>query len=478
VPRAARPEGSEGPALRILLAEDNAVNQKVALGILGRLGYKADVAANGQEVLDALDLADYDVILMDVQMPEMDGLEATRLIRQNLPREKRPRIVAMTANAMQGDRERCLEAGMDDYIPKPVRHSDLAAALDRCVRIASHRRPQEEPKKEAPLPTPPEERRATTLDLHSLIGPKAAPARPEPAPAPAPPASGRFPLPSPAPSPPLPETPAAPAEPVAFRDTEPPVEAPAGERPPSWAAFGAPSLPPTPAGAGEGASDAVVPDEPAEVGMEAPAAEAPAAEAPAAEAPEASAPTFEGPASVEDAAPGAVEPPEPVYVPTPAAPAAAPAPSAAGTPVLPPLPEPEPMSAEAIEAGALAIHDHLHDLTGVDDLGFVEEVLASYLRADQVLMEQIRTAFVLGDAATVAKAVHKLKSSSGILGAHELAARCAELEQQVRLGHLDAAGPVCAAIAQDVQTFRVVATRSLEIVREQTAPPSPAAANA
>src|SRR5690606_35455642 len=107
---AAPPAAPERPAerqgLRILLAEDNAVNQKVALGILGRLGYRADVAANGLEVLKALELTTYDVILMDVQMPEMDGLEASRHIRQNVPREKRPRIVAMTANAMSGDRER------------------------------------------------------------------------------------------------------------------------------------------------------------------------------------------------------------------------------------------------------------------------------------------------------------------------------------------------------------------------------------
>ncbi|MDX1419213.1 MAG: response regulator, partial [Rubricoccaceae bacterium] len=149
------PQPSRKPRkpLRILLAEDNAVNQKVALGILSRLGYKADVAANGHEVLKALELADYDVILMDVQMPEMDGLAATRHIRQSIPREKRPRIVAMTANAMQGDRERCIEAGMDDYIPKPVRHEDLSVALDRCVRIALNRRPREAPKP-APTPTP------------------------------------------------------------------------------------------------------------------------------------------------------------------------------------------------------------------------------------------------------------------------------------------------------------------------------------
>ena len=114
---------------RILLAEDNAINQKVAVQLLARLGYRADVAANGLEVLKALELRPYSIVLMDVQMPEMDGLEAARRICRQWPRERRPRMIAMTANAMQGDREACLAAGMDDYIAKPVRLSDLEAAL-------------------------------------------------------------------------------------------------------------------------------------------------------------------------------------------------------------------------------------------------------------------------------------------------------------------------------------------------------------
>ena len=118
--------------IRILLAEDNVVNQKVATHLLDRIGYRADIAANGLEVLEALKRQSYDVVLMDVQMPEMDGLEATRRICRDFPIEKRPKIIAMTANAMQGDREKCLDAGMNDYITKPVRREELAAALSKC----------------------------------------------------------------------------------------------------------------------------------------------------------------------------------------------------------------------------------------------------------------------------------------------------------------------------------------------------------
>ncbi|MDX2168087.1 MAG: histidine kinase N-terminal 7TM domain-containing protein [Deltaproteobacteria bacterium] len=116
--------------LRILLAEDNQVNQKVALRMLSRLGYAADLAGNGVEALAAVRRAAYDVVLMDMQMPEMDGLEATRRIRDAAD-VAQPRIIAMTANAMEGDREACLAAGMDDYLAKPVRIDDLSAALER-----------------------------------------------------------------------------------------------------------------------------------------------------------------------------------------------------------------------------------------------------------------------------------------------------------------------------------------------------------
>ena len=114
--------------LRILLAEDNAVNQKLARRLLERMGYTADLAENGLTAIDSLRGSTYDVVLMDVQMPELDGLEATRRIRAEWP-DRAIRIVAMTANAMEGDRETCLAAGMDDYLSKPIRPDELAAAL-------------------------------------------------------------------------------------------------------------------------------------------------------------------------------------------------------------------------------------------------------------------------------------------------------------------------------------------------------------
>ncbi|MCX8090070.1 MAG: response regulator [Verrucomicrobiae bacterium] len=117
--------------LRVLLADDNPINQKVGLSVLNRLGYRADVVQNGHEVLHALEQRPYDVLFLDVQMPEMDGLDCAREICRRWSRDRRPVIIAMTGNALLGDREKCLAAGMDDYISKPVRVAELQAALER-----------------------------------------------------------------------------------------------------------------------------------------------------------------------------------------------------------------------------------------------------------------------------------------------------------------------------------------------------------
>ena len=139
-------------AIRILLVEDNITNQQVAVGILNKLGLRAEVAANGAEAVKILETLPFDLVLMDVQMPEMDGLQATRLIRD--PRSgvlnHRVPIIAMTAHAMHGDRERCLAAGMDDYITKPVSLSDLVAALQKWLRPAATPAPPAEMAAAAP----------------------------------------------------------------------------------------------------------------------------------------------------------------------------------------------------------------------------------------------------------------------------------------------------------------------------------------
>jgi len=159
--------------LRILVAEDNVINQQVALSFLERLGYRADVAANGLEVLSSLRRQPYDIVLMDVQMPEMDGLEATRQIRQlsleELAAAAQPRIIAMTANALREDCDVCLAAGMDDYLSKPVQVADLVAALKRCrprrARVArKHAEVARPPARQTPVKTVP----AEVLDARAL----------------------------------------------------------------------------------------------------------------------------------------------------------------------------------------------------------------------------------------------------------------------------------------------------------------------
>jgi signal transduction histidine kinase/DNA-binding response OmpR family regulator len=125
--------------LHLLIAEDNPVNQEIALKILNRLGYRPEVVNNGKEVLEKVSHENYDMILMDMQMPEMDGLEATRMLRLCL--EIQPVIIAMTANVMQGDRDDCIQAGMDDYISKPIELAELTAQLRKWSRVIKSKRP-------------------------------------------------------------------------------------------------------------------------------------------------------------------------------------------------------------------------------------------------------------------------------------------------------------------------------------------------
>ncbi len=138
-PAAERPKPSAPSpdrTLRILLAEDNAVNQKFAVRTIEKAGHTVVVANNGRDAVDAWQREPYDVVLMDVQMPEMDGFQATGRIReleQEHGKEQRTPIIAMTANAMKGDRERCLEAGMDGYVSKPVKRSTLFAEIEKVL---------------------------------------------------------------------------------------------------------------------------------------------------------------------------------------------------------------------------------------------------------------------------------------------------------------------------------------------------------
>jgi CheY-like chemotaxis protein/HPt (histidine-containing phosphotransfer) domain-containing protein len=139
--------------LRLLIAEDNVVNQKVAVKMLGRMGYRPDVVNNGVEAVEAVTRQRYDVLLLDVQMPVMDGFEAARRITEAWPPGKRPRIVGMTALAMTGDRERCLEVGMDDYITKPVRPEALQGALERSAKAPRPATLSATPRAEEPVDT-------------------------------------------------------------------------------------------------------------------------------------------------------------------------------------------------------------------------------------------------------------------------------------------------------------------------------------
>jgi CheY-like chemotaxis protein len=130
---------------RLLLAEDNSINQQVAMHLLGKLGYTVDLAQNGAEAVHMVQQADYDIVLMDCQMPVMDGFEAARAIRNLKSPASRIPIIAVTANALPGEREKCLAAGMDDYVPKPVSKYALDQALARWIPV------QESSSQSAPL---------------------------------------------------------------------------------------------------------------------------------------------------------------------------------------------------------------------------------------------------------------------------------------------------------------------------------------
>jgi CheY-like chemotaxis protein len=155
------PKLSERLPMRVLLCDDNAINQKVAVRLLQQMGYQPDLAGNGLEGLAALEKKPYDLIFMDVQMPEMDGLEATRIIRDRqrdksrFPTYQGPIIIiAMTASAMPGDRDKCIAAGMDDYLAKPVRPEDMRSIIERWASAAA----------KPPAPTPSQTETAT--DIH------------------------------------------------------------------------------------------------------------------------------------------------------------------------------------------------------------------------------------------------------------------------------------------------------------------------
>jgi PAS domain S-box-containing protein len=163
------PDMARRHPLRILLAEDNVVNQKVATRLLAQMGYRADVAANGLEAVAAIERQPYDVVLMDVQMPELDGFEASREINRRWPAD-RPRIVAMTANAMEGDRELCVAAGMDDYVAKPIRVEELVAALGRCRPRGEATARSGAPSAPAPAPAADVVDRAVIDGLASTMG--------------------------------------------------------------------------------------------------------------------------------------------------------------------------------------------------------------------------------------------------------------------------------------------------------------------
>ncbi|NNJ10817.1 response regulator [Chloroflexales bacterium ZM16-3] len=173
--RPAANKADQRASLRILMAEDNLINQQLITKMLGRMSYKADIVTNGREAIEAMRQKDYDLVLMDVQMPEMDGLEATRAIRAMRVGARQPWIIAVTAGSVEGDREACFAAGMNDFIAKPVEQQILARALARCQGADSPQEQasvaaEEQPQTVAARPAPPSLDRAVLQELSSTLG--------------------------------------------------------------------------------------------------------------------------------------------------------------------------------------------------------------------------------------------------------------------------------------------------------------------
>jgi PAS domain S-box-containing protein len=394
------PEMARRHPLRILLAEDNVVNQKVALRLLGQMGYRADLAGNGLEAIDAVARQTYDVVLMDVQMPELDGFEASREINRRWP-EARPRIVAMTANAMQGDRELCTQAGMDDYVAKPIRVEELVAVLERCPA-----RPEADPHRA------PAARRGDPAGL------------PGAAPAPAGGDAGTV----------------AGLAPVATRD-----DATAARTPePDGAVAG-----PAPGGARE---DCPVARPPAPDGAVAAPAQTAARDDTAAARPP-------GP----DRSPVGLAPPE-TRADAPAARLPAPDGAVAGLmpaavrddAAAPPLPTLDPAG-----PGSTLDRKTVEQLAASMGAAFAGELIDTFVEDGRELIATLRRSLAGADLDGFRRAAHSLKSTSETLGASGVAALARELEAIARAGSLEGA----AARLEPLAAAYDAVTRSLGELR-------------
>ncbi len=404
--------------LRVLLADDNLINQKVASRLLQQMGYRADIATNGHEVIRALERKPYDLIFMDVQMPELDGLEATRRIRQRQqeadshPHFRQPiLIIAMTASVMQGDRDKCVAAGMNDYIPKPVRPETLQAAIERAGAALAHPdaasgtiTATQDPPPPTPAPAP-EPALEPTPALASAL---------EIAPGPAaPPETGLAPIPAPV----LelaPEASPAPEPEPALKLAPEPTPAPAPEPPldlaPEPALELAPAATSEPALALEPEPTSAI--EPAFQLEPAPAPEPTPALAPA------PAPTPEPAFALEPA-------PAPELTP---APALEPAPEAVESPAPTPSPDEPPVDLERL----------LEFTSG--DQEQLREVISLYLTQTTEQFQHIDAALHFGDASQVARTAHSCAGASGTCGVTRLVPLLRQLEHLANAGELRAAG--------------------------------------